>query len=104
MTTWLSRLARRTRAILRRDSLDRDLDTEIRLHLDMEAEDIARTRGLAPAEAQREALVAFGGVSRFREDHREARGVRWLEETVQVLRFAAASLRLCAGLALSTWS
>src|SRR5215467_461706 len=93
MKRWLRRLARRARALAHRDSLERDLDTEMRHHIEMEAEDIAQERGIATSEARRQALVAFGGVSRFKEDHRDVRGVRWIEETAQDLRYAARSLR-----------
>ncbi len=57
---------------VRRRSLDRDMDDEIRFHIDMETEKRVR-EGLSPAEARRRALVAFGGVERHRERLREGR-------------------------------
>jgi putative ABC transport system permease protein len=102
MKAWLSRMVRRARALWRRESLERELDAEMREHIDLEAQDIARTQGVGPAEARRRALVAFGGVARYTEDHRDARGTRWLEELVQDVRYAGRSLRRSAGFTLSS--
>jgi predicted permease len=88
MTTWLNRLARRVRALFRGAALDRDLSEEFRLHLEMEAEDLVRTKGLSPEAARRQALIAFGGVERYREAQHDARGVRWIEETLADFGYA----------------
>lgn len=84
----MRRLWRRVRALFHGNALDRELSDEIRLHVEMETEDLIRTKGLAPEEARRQALVAFGGVERFREAQRDARGVRWLEESLGDLGYA----------------
>ena len=98
---WPRRLARRLRALVRREAVDRELDEEIRLHLALEAEDIARTTGVSADEARRRALVEFGGVTRYREEHRDARGVRWLEQSLGDLRHAARALRRSPGFTLA---
>ena len=49
--SWWSRLSRRLTALRKGERLDHELDAEIRLHLDLEAEELARTRGLDPVEA-----------------------------------------------------
>lgn len=92
MTGWPRRIAWRLRALFGRGRLERELDDELRLHIELESEELAREEGLAPDEARRRALVAFGGVERFKEDHRDARGVRWLEELVLDARYAIRSL------------
>ena len=72
--------AARTRLNLlfaRRDAESR-IDHEIGFHLDMETERLMRQEGLAPDEARRRALVAFGGVQQHRETLREGRGTAWL--------------------------
>ena len=46
-------------------------------------------------------MAAFGGVSRFQEEHREARGVRWLEEVAGDVRYAARSLARAPAFSLS---
>ncbi len=81
------------RAFLQRRTLERDLDDEMRLHLDLETRDLMRTSGLPRAEAERQARIAFGGVERYKESHRDARGWRWLEELGQDVRYAARALR-----------
>ncbi len=84
----LTRLARRLRALVSGTALDEELSEEIQLHVQLETEDLIRTRGLDPVEARRQALVAFGGVERYRADQRDARGVRWIEESLGDVRFA----------------
>lgn len=93
MTSWWHRLRRLARALVRRDALERELAAEVQLHVALETEERMRVRGVDQVEARRQALVAFGGIARFTEEHRDARGVRWLEETVQDARYAARSLR-----------
>lgn len=90
---WIHRLQRRFRALLRREELEHDLAEELRVHLQMEAEELVRTRGLTPEEARRQALIAFGGMERYKEEVREARGVRALERLAQDLRYGLRSLR-----------
>lgn len=91
--TFVTRLLRRARALFGGDTLDRELNDEIRLHIDMEASDLARSQGLDPNEARRRALAAFGGVERYTEAHRDARGTRWLHDTARDVRYAMRSLR-----------
>ena len=86
----LSELRYRLRAIFRRSAAERELDDELRFHLEREAERYRR-EGLAPAEAMRRARVMFGGVEQVKEESRDVRGLRWLE---QFFRDLAHSLRL----------
>ena len=67
------------RALIRAEQLDDSMDEEMRFHIDMEAERLAREERVAPHEARRRAHVAFGGLEKFKEAGRDARGVRWLE-------------------------
>ena len=93
MTNPFRRLARKARALFQRNVLNRDVDAEMRLHIEMEAHQLERTRGLAPDEAYRQATLAFGGVDRFAEAHHDVRGIRWLEDLWQDVRYAARALR-----------
>ena len=52
-----------------------------------------RTEGLSPDEARRRARIAFGGVERIREEHRDARGIGWIERRGQDIRYAFRGLR-----------
>ena len=86
------RLSRRARALFSRAAVERELDDELRFHLEMEVEYNIR-RGLDPVEARRAALREFGGVSRTKEEAREARGVSAIEDLGRDLRLASRSLR-----------
>ena len=68
-----------SRLLRRRAAFERTMDDEMRFHLEMEARELER-QGMSPEEARRAARVAFGGVERFKEDGRDARGGRVLDE------------------------
>lgn len=97
----MSWLTRRLRALVQRDALDKEIQDEMRLHIDLETADLARSQGLPPNEARRRALAAFGGVDRYTEAHRDARGVRWLHDTARDIRYAMRSLRRTPAFTLS---
>ncbi|HEU0077767.1 MAG TPA: ABC transporter permease, partial [Longimicrobiaceae bacterium] len=63
------------RGLRRPGQLAAEMDEEMRFHLEMEAERLAREKGLAPEEALRPAAVAFGGVEKHKEEGRDARGL-----------------------------
>ena len=77
----------RWRALFRKDELERELDAELRFHLERDAAQHERY-GLDPQDAQFAALKAFGPIERSKEECRDARGVRLIEEFVQDLRYA----------------
>jgi predicted permease len=97
----VARWQRRTTALFRRTALERDMAEEMRLHIEMEAEELARTRGLSDAESLRQARLAFGGQERFREEGRDARGTRWLEDLAGDARYAVRTLRRAPGFAVA---
>jgi putative ABC transport system permease protein len=84
-------LRARLRAI-RTSAADRSLSDEIRFHIDLETEKNVKL-GMSPDEARRRALAYFGGVERVREEHRDVRPLRWLEDAVADSRFALRALR-----------
>ena len=75
--TLLARVRSFWRGFRRPETLEAEMDEEMRFHMEMEAERIAREQGVAPAEARRRAAVAFGGVERFKEEGRDVRGLTW---------------------------
>ena len=85
-------LIERVRALVLRRREDADLDEELRFHLDMEIARLERM-GMPNVEARRRAITALGGLERTKEDVRDARGTRWLEEAAADVRFALRSMR-----------
>jgi hypothetical protein len=66
------------------------------IHLEREIEkNIAR--GMSPEEARYAALGSFGGVERVKEESRDVRGARILEEVWQDLSYGARTLRRSPG-------
>jgi putative ABC transport system permease protein len=93
------RLRRRWLALRRRDELERELDEELRFHVQRETEKNL-AQGMNDEEARRAALVTFGGVARTSKECRDARGMRVVEEVYQDLRFGSRMLRAQPGLSL----
>src|SRR5687768_5575410 len=74
--TWFHAARARLRLLAPRAAESR-IDDEIRFHIEMETQRLAREQQLDPHEARRRALVAFGGVQQHRETLREGRGTAW---------------------------
>jgi hypothetical protein len=91
MPELLRSIAHTVRALVWRRKADRDLDDELRFHVEMETE-LNLRKGLSPANARRAALLSFGGVQRYREQYRAERGSRGLERLAQDVRYAARRL------------
>ena len=79
------------RALLGRRALERDMDEELRLHLEMQ-EAHNRRHGLEAAEARRAARVGFGSVESVKEDCRQSVGVHFFDTLFQDVRFGVRSL------------
>jgi predicted permease len=82
---WMDALFRRKRAEAR-------LDAEILFHIETQIRDHIAA-GMTPEEARRRARLAFGGPEQIKEECRDARGVRWLEDLLHDLRYASRTLR-----------
>ncbi len=83
MLEWLKR---RWRALFRKQELERDLEDEMRFHLERETEHNLR-RGMSPEDAHYAALKSFGPMERSKEECRDVRRVRLIEEFFQDLRY-----------------
>ena len=73
----------------RRDS---DLEQELRLHLELGAED-ARRRGLNATDSVRAARLKAGGTSQAMDALRDQRGVPWLDDLTRDARHGVRMLR-----------
>src|SRR5215475_1375728 len=88
----INKLRLRLRAIFFKSGLERELDDEARFHLDREVEENI-ARGMSPEEARSAALRSFGGVERVKEECRDERGIRLLEDVWQDFRYSLRILR-----------
>jgi predicted permease len=87
----LNKLRLRLGALFFKSKLEEELDDEVRFHLEREIqENIAR--GMSPEEARVAAFRSFGGVERVKEESRDERGIRFLEEVGQDLRYGTRML------------
>ena len=82
---WLAWLIGGITNTFRRARLDRETRDELAFHLESRAKDLEQ-RGISADEATRQARIEFGGVERYVEQLREARGFRVIDELRQDLR------------------
>src|SRR5512140_1556173 len=79
------------RALRQRQNWEDGLEEELRQHRELRAAELIRS-GLSPEEAARRARLEIGARETYKEDCREAHGLRWPDELRQDLRYAARSL------------
>jgi putative ABC transport system permease protein len=78
--------------LLRRDQVERELDAELRDHYERLVADYRRA-GATEEDARRRARLEFGGVEQVKEECRDVRGTRWVDEITQDLRHGLRLLR-----------
>jgi predicted permease len=88
----LSDIRYRLRALFSRASLDQELDDELRVHVEYEAEKYER-QGMSHDAARRRARLEFGGIEQVKEASRDVRGIARLESMARDLRHAIRSLK-----------
>ena len=98
--SWLTDARARLASLLFRGREERELDDELRFHLEMEEEANVR-RGMSRREARRMARLKLGGVERTKEAVRDARGVRPLEDAGRDVRLAFRSFGRSPGFTLT---
>jgi predicted permease len=85
---WLIRLW----GTLRPGRRDAELEEELRLHLEMAADD-ERRRGNSMVDARRAAAIRFGAVAQGMEAVRDQGGLPWLSDLARDLRYGLRALR-----------
>jgi macrolide transport system ATP-binding/permease protein len=88
---FLRMLRLKLRSLVSRGSVDRDLDDELRYHLDRQIEEYIAS-GMSPDEARRSARRLVAGVEQRKEECRDARGVNLIDSGVQDVRYALRQL------------
>jgi hypothetical protein len=75
----------------RRGLTERQLEAELRFHLDQQIADYVAT-DMTPEEARRRARLEFGGLDQVKEECREVGGARFMEALLQDVRYAVRML------------
>ena len=83
-------------AIFHRSQTEREVEEELRAHVQNRADDFERS-GLTRAEAERRARIEFGNHEKFKEECREAAGAHFLYTLFQDLHFGLRMLRKSPG-------
>jgi putative ABC transport system permease protein len=91
MMNLLSQLWRRLLSLLRRGRYEREMEEEMRFHLEMQVEQNL-TSGMAPEEAQYAARRQFGNQTWLKEVSREMWSLNSIETLIQDLRYGARML------------
>ncbi|HVG17696.1 MAG TPA: ABC transporter permease [Blastocatellia bacterium] len=88
---WLREFFLRLHAVLRSNRIDREIDEEMRFHLEMRSQEYIEA-GMRPEDARREAMRRFGNITYIKEISRDVRGGGMLETLLQDLRYGARML------------
>jgi len=75
----LARVRSLWQGVRQRDDVEAAMDEEFRLHQELRTEDLVRA-GLSPAEAARRARLEFGSPERYKDEGRQSRGLRRVDQ------------------------
>src|ERR1700722_20491127 len=85
-------IKRRVHSLLHRSNADAELQREIEIHVHQLTNE-AVAAGMTEVEARARALREFGPVDQIKEKCRDTRGVSWIQDFVQDLRYGVRMLR-----------
>jgi hypothetical protein len=88
----LDDLLLRFRSLFRSRAVETELEEELRFHFDKQVSKFIQS-GMAADEARRRAQLEFGGMEQLKEEHRDARGVTFIETLLQDVRYGLRMLR-----------
>ncbi|HKQ74912.1 MAG TPA: ABC transporter permease [Blastocatellia bacterium] len=89
---WFYIIPLRLRSLFHRRQVEEELDEELRYHLERQIEEHI-ANGMTAEEARSAAMRAIGGVERRKEECRDMRRMRLIEDLVQDLRYGLRTLR-----------
>src|SRR5213596_465243 len=87
----LHKLRLRCRALFQKQKVDAQMDDEMRSHIEMQTQENIDS-GMNPEEARYAALRQFGWVESIKDFCREQRGVSWIENLGQDIRYGVRML------------
>ena len=93
----LKDLLYRLRALFHRREMDAEVDDELRHHIERETEKYRRA-GFTPDDAARRANLALGGREQIKQQSRDSRGTKFIEDLLQDLHYAMRSFAKTPGL------
>ena len=89
---WIYTIPLRLRSLLRWSEADRELDEELRDHLERKTGEYV-AQGMTQEEARRRARIELGGIEQTKEKCRDERRVNWIQDLAQDVRYGLRVLR-----------